>query len=77
MGGGTRASLERLIIMGRTYRHDNKDSWSKPKFKRSTKKKREIVSRSLEEDDYFEPTYKKVGLDINNELGEDLEDYES
>jgi len=64
--------------MGRTYRHDNKDSWSKPKFKRSTKKKRKSVSINLEdEDDYFESPYKIVGFNTKNELGEDEDDYES
>ena len=64
--------------MGRTFRHDNKDSWAKPKFKRSTKNKRTIVSSNLEdEDDYSAPTYKKAGSDVNNESGGDLEEHES
>jgi len=63
--------------MGKTYRHDNKDSWSKPKFKRNKKQKNKTSSRSLEEYDSFDSKYEKKGLNIIDELAEDLEDYES
>ena len=63
--------------MGRTYRHDSKNSWSKPKFKRNKRDKSKSSTTNLEDYDYFEPTSQKKESDIMTELGEDLENHES
>ena len=60
--------------MGRTYRHDNKNSWSKPKFKRNKKNKSKTPSNSQEEYDDFETNTEQRAGTRSNEV---VEDYES
>ena len=59
MGAFRRAPLERLIIMGRTFRHDNKNSWSKPKFKR-TKNNKKKVSTIIDDYDDIDSVSKNL-----------------